>query len=136
MNISKARLSLSANERKRDRREGHDKEIRSTPTSQESHLSLTQAKNNKRLTASSPSFVCVSSDLFKPFGSARGIFILLPDSWQHSVLTRVKCPLFCSEFPKKSSHQYGHTAAASRVCRNSLELWWLKYYVVYLFRSG
>lgn len=27
---------------------------------------------------------------------------------------------------------YGHTAAASRVCRNSLELWWLKYIVVYL----
>lgn len=29
-------------------------------------------------------------------------------------------------------HQCGHTAAASRVCRNSLELWWLKYIVVYV----
>lgn len=68
-------------------------------TSQKSHLSLTQTKKT-RLTASSPAlFVCLQV-VFKSFGSVRGIYsyYLIVGNILMCIM-RVKCPLFCSEFP-------------------------------------
>lgn len=152
MNISKAKVVIKQKSKKNKKKkenktgeEGHDTDKRNQIRSHITDLSLTRA--TKRLTASSPScvvvffifFVCLQIFLSHLVLERKILYLFFYYLivWQHSGIMHVKCPLLCSEVFLKMSphlHTYGHTAAASRVfCRNSLELWWLKYIVVYLF---
>lgn len=124
--------------KKQDRREGHRSTSIKESNPHPRHRNLTSHTHRLKKMNSNSQLSCLVCMFFKPFGCKRGIhFYYLIVGNILALCVYCTCSLFCSEFPYQTPlHQYGQTAAASRVCRNSLEFLWLKYIVVYLFRSG